>query len=167
MHDNESLLHRFYEAFAARDHATMAACYAHDAVFSDPVFTHLEGKRIGAMWQMLCERGTDLRLEHSGVAADDTLGRAHWDAWYTFSATGRKVHNRIDATFVFRDGLIAEHRDVFGLYRWTRMALGPVGVLLGWTPSLQGKVRKTANGGLSAFIKKRGLDAEGSGGPAS
>ena len=35
----------------------------------------------------------DLVIEHSQVSANDTEGRAHWDATYTFSATGRKVLN--------------------------------------------------------------------------
>src|SRR6478672_11208014 len=39
--DNADLIRRFYSAFAARDADTMAACYAPDARFSDPVFTDL------------------------------------------------------------------------------------------------------------------------------
>ena len=39
-------------------------------------------------------------------------GRAHWEADYTFSSTGRKVHNVIDATFEFEGGLIRAHRDM-------------------------------------------------------
>ena len=33
------------------------------------------------------------------AAFTDTTGRAHWDAHYRFSATGRLVLNRIDAAF--------------------------------------------------------------------
>ena len=150
-HANEQLLHRFYEAFARRDADAMAACYHQDIVFSDPVFQRLEGDAAGAMWKMLCKRSTDLKIEHRDVSADDTSGKAHWDATYTFSATGRKVLNRIDASFKFRDGLIVEHTDRFDFYKWTRMALGPVGVLLGWTPIVQGKVRAQAKDGLSKF----------------
>ena len=47
----------------------------------------------------------------------------------------------IDASFSFEDGLIADHRDAFDLYAWARQALGPVGVLLGWSPPVQGKIR--------------------------
>ena len=54
-------------------------------------------------------------------------GRAHWDATYTYSATGRRVDNRIDATFAFRDGLIVRHDDRFDLWRWARQALGVQG----------------------------------------
>jgi hypothetical protein len=107
------------------------------------------------MWQMLCERAKDFSLEFRDVSADDTAGSAHWEARYTFSATGRRVHNRIDASFRFRDGQIIEHRDRFPMWAWTRMALGAPGWLLGWTPIVQGKVRRTARAGLDAYMAER------------
>ena len=61
----------------------MAACYAPNATFSDPVFQHLEGAEVPAMWRMLCERGTDLEIVHSAVETDGERGSAHWDADYT------------------------------------------------------------------------------------
>ncbi|HEY8867627.1 MAG TPA: hypothetical protein VIM22_11870 [Solirubrobacteraceae bacterium] len=56
------------------------------------------------------------------------------------------------ATFRFADGLIADHRDDFGFYRWARQALGPPGQLLGWTPLIRGSVRKRARAALDEFI---------------
>jgi hypothetical protein len=47
----------------------MAAAYAPTARFSDPVFQVLTGPRIGAMWRMLCERATDLRVACGPVRA--------------------------------------------------------------------------------------------------
>ena len=161
MHPNAELIHRFYTAFSKRDHEIMAACYRADAEFSDPVFRHLEGDQIGAMWRMLCLRGTDLEITFDGVEAGDAEGRADWQAAYTFSASGRKVHNRIAASFTFEDGAIRKHVDVFDLYRWTRMALGPPGVLLGWSGFLQNKVRRQANGSLKKFIAKEAASGEG------
>ena len=49
----------------------MAACYAPNAHFIDPVF-ELQGAEIGAMWTMLCERGSDLRVESRDVAPTAT-----------------------------------------------------------------------------------------------
>jgi hypothetical protein len=132
----------------------MASAYDPEARFSDPVFTDLLGAEVGAMWQMLCARATDLRVEASGISADDLNGRAHWEAWYTFTKTGRKVHNVIDAIFEFRDGKIITHRDDFDLWRWAGMALGPSGKLLGWTPFLQNAVRKEARAGLAKYMAK-------------
>lgn len=148
---NEALINRFYEAFARTDGDAMAACYTADAHFHDPVFQDLHGDEVGSMWRMLCERATDLEVEHSKVHADGEQGSAHWDASYTFS-TGRHVLNRIDASFVFEDGLISAHRDRFDLYAWARQAIGPVGVLLGWTPMIQGRIRAQARQGLEEFM---------------
>ncbi|QDV07207.1 SnoaL-like domain protein [Planctomycetes bacterium Poly30] len=144
MHPNEALLHEFYGAFARRDASAMAAAYADDARFSDPVFPNLDASEVRAMWKMLLERGKDLAVTFGGISADDARGKAHWEATYTFSATGRTVHNVIDATFEFRDGKIVRHVDAFDFWRWSRMALGAKGTLLGWTPLVRNKVRETA-----------------------
>lgn len=156
-HPNAALLREFYEAFARHDGETMAAAYQPDAAFSDPVFRGLDGAGAGAMWRMLTERGADLRIEFSAIEADDERGRAHWEAWYTFSQTGKPVHNVIEATFEFRDGKISRHTDSFDLYRWTRMALGPLGTALGWSSLLQNALRKSAMAQLAKYRQKRGL----------
>jgi hypothetical protein len=156
MHANNELITRFYTAFQQRDGAAMAACYHAEVEFSDPVFQNLKGPRAKAMWIMLCERAKDLSIEFSKVAADDRGGEAHWDAWYLFSATGRTVHNIIDAKFEFQDGLIRKHTDTFDLHRWAGQALGLSGKLLGGTSFMQNKIRGTANAGLDTFMKKTG-----------
>lgn len=152
-HDNALLIEDFYAAFARLDGATMAASYAPDAHFSDPAFTALEGPQVGAMWTMLCKRAADLEVTCKDVVADDLTGSAHWEAVYTFGLTGRKVHNIIEARFEFREGKISSHRDTFGFWRWTRMALGPIkGGLLGWTPMVRNVVRAQASKSLQAFM---------------
>lgn len=156
-HPNEALLQRFYTAFRQLDAAAMAACYAEDAVFDDPAFS-LRGRReIGGMWEMLCSavkaKGRDVwQLEFSVQGVDDREGRAHWEPIYRFSATGRMVHNIIDAEFEFRDGLIVRHRDRFNFWRWSRQALGAPGWLLGWTPLLAAKVRAQAARNLARHL---------------
>ena len=155
MHPHAALIDRFYKAFAAGDAEAMVACYHPEVHFSDPVFTDLRGDRAGAMWRMLTARAKDFSLVHSDVSADDREGRAHWEADYTFSATGRRVHNVIDARFTFRDGKIIRHVDTFDLYRWATMALGLQGRLLGWLPPVQNGIRKKAAAGLDAWIARR------------
>jgi len=147
----DHLIERFYAAFAAKDGATMAACYAPDAKFSDPVFPDLRGDRPGHMWQMLTGASDDLRIELLEHEASDDHGSAHWRAHYTFTQTGRPVVNDVRASFRFKDGLIAEHRDEFDFHRWARQALGPVGLLLGWTPIVRSKVRKQAAARLESY----------------
>src|SRR5215207_9919276 len=84
-----------------------------------------------------------------------TTGTARWLADYTFTQTGRKVHNDVRGRFRFADGLIAEHDDRFGFHAWAREALGPPGLLLGWTPIIQGPVRRRARAGLDEFSRSR------------
>jgi ketosteroid isomerase-like protein len=150
-HLNAALIEELYAAFARHDGAAMAACYAADAHFSDPVFD-VRGEEIGGMWAMLCERGKDLQLSWRNVRADDLHGSAHWEPRYTFSATGRQVHNVIDAAFTFAAGRIVRHVDTFNLWRWSRMALGFKGTLLGWTPMVRDKVRAQARRGLDLWL---------------
>lgn len=148
-----STIERFYTAFAERDWSAMGACYHDDATFSDPVFVDLNATEARAMWKMLVTSGKDLRVTHAILTEDGKTGSAQWDAWYTFSKTGRPVHNRITATFTFKDGLILSHHDHFDFWRWSRQALGTSGLLLGWTPIVRNKVRGIARAGLERALK--------------
>ncbi len=151
---NVLTIQRFYAAFGRQDHRVMAASYAPDASFRDPVFQELAGARIGTMWRMLCERANDLRIECGPVRATTRAAACEWQAWYTYSATGRPVHNRIAATFELRDGLIVRHDDAFDLYRWARQALGTAGLLFGWSPPVRRAIRAGAARSLDAFERR-------------
>lgn len=155
-HPNSALIERFYEAFQQRDAEAMAACYADDVVFSDPVFGELRGEEARDMWRMLVARAQQFSLTFDNVATDERSGHANWVARYLFSQTGRTVENRIQAQFVFRDGRVAGHHDSFDLWRWSRQALGLKGALLGWTPFVQGAIRAQARKGLDDYRAKRG-----------
>lgn len=152
--DNRQLIERFYAAFAARDGAGMAACYAPGATFSDPVFPDLTDDEPGQMWKMLTSRADDLQVELAEHQASEGSGSARWIATYTFSQTGRKVVNDVQAHFRFEGGKISEHMDDFNFYKWSRQALGTSGLLLGWTPFLRGAVQKKARAGLDDFIAR-------------
>jgi ketosteroid isomerase-like protein len=153
---NAALIERFYRAFGRRDHTEMAQAYAPDARFSDPAFGELGGEEVTAMWRMLCERGEDLELRCIDAEAHDDRGSARWEADYTFGATGRHVHNEIEASFRFREGLIVEHDDRFSLWRWSRQALGPIGLVLGWSPLVRSKVQGQARENLHDFMAAEG-----------
>lgn len=154
-HPNAELITRFYQAFQKLDAQTMAACYSADVQFSDPVFTDLRGSDAADMWRMLAARAQNFSLTFDSVQADDQQGSARWVATYLFSKTGRTVVNHIQARFRFVDGKIVEHRDHFDLWRWSRQALGGKGLLLGWTPLVQGAIHKQAMAGLRAWQASR------------
>lgn len=149
---NLALLDRFYAAFAQLDGAGMAACYAPDASFSDPVFVGLRGEQPGGMWRMLTSRASDLSVELVSREADESTGTAHWVARYRFAQTGRPVVNDVRSQFRFADGLIAAQVDEFDFHRWSRQALGLPGLLLGWTPLLRASVQRKARAGLDKYL---------------
>jgi ketosteroid isomerase-like protein len=157
-HPNQQTLENFYSAFARLDFVAMATCYTQEATFDDEVFS-LRGKsEVAGMWRMLCEatlaHGADVwKLQYRDVQADAAAGRAHWDAHYRFSATGRIVDNSIEARFDFDPaGRILRHRDSFNFWRWSRQALGSPGLMLGWSPMLRHKVQARATGNLRKFL---------------
>ncbi len=151
-------LERFYTAFQQLDGKAMQACYAPTARFDDEAFSLQGAQEIGAMWRMLCEATQTQGREHwrldFQIGADGCS--AHWEAHYLFSATGRLVHNRIDATFSFDgQGRIASHRDRFDFWRWSRQALGLPGLLLGWSGGQRNKVRQQAAKNLARYRARR------------
>ena len=154
---SQKTIERLYAAFAQLDADAMAACYAPQASFDDEAFSLRGRAQVGAMWAMLCEavktKGRDVwKLEVSQI----TDHSAHWEPTYRFTATGRMVHNIIDAEFEFDSaGLITRHRDRFDFWRWARQALGTPGLLLGWSPLLRTKVRAQAAKNLARFMASR------------
>ncbi len=154
MHPNAQLIEKFYTAFQSHDGDGMAACYHPDVTFTDPAFGILHSTRATSMWRMLVGRSKDLQVTFNNIQADDNRGSAHWEAKYSFGPKRRSVHNIIEAEFVFKDGLIYQHTDRFNFWRWSSMALGVTGILLGWTPMIQSAVRKNALGGLEKFMGK-------------
>ena len=161
MHAHEQLLRDFYAAFARRDADTMARCYHPDIAFSDPVFPMLRGAEVAAMWAMLTSRASgDFEISLLNASADTDGGSARWDAKYTFSQTGRRVHNNIEARFAFREGKIVRHVDRFSFWRWSQQALGPLGMLLGWSLPLKALIRRKARASLAGFIELRADERE-------
>ena len=152
---SKATIEQFYKAFASLDSKTMAECYALDATFEDEIFQLRGRTHVGGMWAMLCAAvkksgRTDWKLE----VRDISERSAHWEPTYRFSATGRIVHNVIDAEFEFdSQGLIKRHRDRFDFYRWARQALGLRGVLFGWTDWLRRKVQRQANRSLATHLQ--------------
>lgn len=153
----EDLINKFYTAFNNLDEETMISCYHDDIVFKDPAFGTLKGERAKAMWQMLCEsqKVKDFKVVASDIKVNKAKGSAHWEAFYTFSKTGRKVHNKIDAQFEFKDGLIIKHTDDFNLHRWAKQAIGIKGLLFGGMRFFQSKLNNQTNYLLDKYLKEK------------
>ena len=152
---NQQLITKFYTCFQNKDYKGMQECYADNATFSDEVFVNLNAAQVKAMWAMLCERGKDLRLDFKNVQSVGTNGSSEWIAYYTFSASNRKVVNHVKASFIIENGKFVKHIDSFNFYKWSKQALGLPGALLGWTKFLKKKVRQGAMKSLNDYMNKK------------
>ena len=152
----EQLIHTFYDAFNTCNAQAMNACYHTNVRFTDPAFGLLDADRTRAMWQMLCanQRGKSFKVVVGDIEIAGDSATAHWQAWYEFSKTGRPVHNSINASFRFQDGLIIEHIDEFDLHRWAKQALGLSGWLLGGTSFFKNRLHKQTAGMLDRYMQK-------------
>jgi ketosteroid isomerase-like protein len=150
MHSNASLLNKFYEAVQVHDHETIADCYHPMAMFKDIAF-ELEGKKkIHAMWRMIAD--TNLRISYHIENANERGGTACWVADYTFKDTGREVHNELESTFQFQDGLILTQVDDCNPWNWGKQALGPAYGFVSWL--IPAVLRKKAKAKLDDFVSQ-------------
>jgi len=149
----QALIKTFYKAFNSLDAETMVSCYHNDIIFEDSAFGVLHGERAKNMWRMLCQnqKGKKFRVEASDIICNDGHGTAHWEAYYTFSKTGRKVHNIIEAEFKFKDGKIIQHKDQFNLHNWAKQAMGFKGLLLGGTNFFKNKLHSQTHNLLTKY----------------
>ncbi|EDM37533.1 hypothetical protein PBAL39_10326 [Pedobacter sp. BAL39] len=152
MNPNEALLHAFYTCFKNADFIGMQSCYHDEAVFNDSIFSNLTADEVKAMWAMLVSGAKDMQVNFSDIRADDHSGSAHWEAVYTFSSTGNKVINKIDGSFIFKDGKILRHNDHFDFYTWATQAFGLTGILIGWTSFFKHKVKGQAQQRLKKYM---------------
>ncbi len=153
----KNVIETFYEAFDNLDAETMANCYHKDIAFEDTAFGVLKGNRAGNMWRMLCEsqKGKNFKIVATNITCNSKTGSAHWEAFYNFSKTGNKIHNKIDAQFIIKDGKIIKHTDYFNLHNWAKQALGFKGYLIGGTSFFKRKLHSQTNVFLDKFEKNR------------
>lgn len=127
--ETRALLTRLYDALARRDGDAMAALYAPQATFEDPVF-RLRGPDIGRMWIGLTRRARDFGVSYTIAQADSDRGTVEWTARYLFAGR-RPVVNAILSEIEVEDGRIVRQRDRFDFPRWAAQALGLPGRLFG------------------------------------
>jgi len=149
----KSIIEEFYEAFSNLDAENMVKHYHPDVVFKDPAFGELKAEHAKNMWRMLChsQKGKGFKVTYQVVDFTGEKANAQWEAIYTFSQTGRKVHNKISASFVIENGLIVEHTDEFNLYAWSKQAMGIKGLLIGKTSFFKNKLQQKTNSLLTRF----------------
>ena len=150
----ESVATKFYSAFQQKNANEMNECYHPELQFEDPAFDKLSFAETSAMWEMLCESAKDLSIEFSILKSEANYVEVRWIAEYTFSKTGRFVHNEIIAHLSFKDGKIIQHIDQFDLYKWAKQAMGVQGWLIGATPFFKKKLNQQTNYQLKKYMQK-------------
>ena len=149
------LISKFYTSFSEGNVEGMLSCYHKDIEFTDPAFGLLKGDRACNMWKMLLsQKKTKVKVDFFDVETENNYGSAKWTASYLYGNQQRKVVNKVKADFVFKDGLIISHNDVFDLWIWTQQALGFIGYLLGWSGFMKSKIQKQTNVKLDKFINQ-------------
>src|SRR5688500_14581539 len=103
MHPNEDLIRKLFSALNAKDHETMARCYAKNARFEDIAFKLNTPKQIQAMWHLICE--TDIQATVKSVTANDSTVVAEIVDHYHFEGKN-EVINPITSRFKIQGGLI-------------------------------------------------------------
>ena len=148
------IANNFYTAFQQKDAGGMAACYHTELEFEDPAFGKLSYDQASGMWAMLCESAKDLTVEFSILKVEENYVETKWLAEYSFSKTGRFVHNEIIAQMTLKDGKIIKHIDTFDLYKWARQAMGLQGWLIGAKPFFKKKLQQQTEYQLAKYMQK-------------
>ena len=155
MNQQEQIVFNFYTAFQNLDSEKMVSLYSHDIVFEDPAFGILKGQDANNMWRMLCENSVDLDLKFHITSSKNNKVYAFWEAHYTFSKTGRKVINKVNAELIIKDEKIIKHTDTFNLWDWSKQAMGLTGWFIGWSNFFKTKLHQTTGEMLHKYTVKR------------
>jgi ketosteroid isomerase-like protein len=152
---NTETIKKFYTSFSEGNAKDMIACYHEEIVFQDPAFGVLKGNRAKKMWEMLLSnKDSNIKITFNNINVDGDEGGASWIAEYVYGPKKRKVINKVNAQFKFKEGEITEHKDTFNLWKWSGQALGLVGHMIGWTPIMKKKIQSITSKKLNTYIEK-------------
>lgn len=154
--DTREIASNFYSAFAKGDAETMISYYDDQIEFEDPAFGKLKGDEVKKMWKMLIERSKgNLKIDFEIIETTNNTARVNWEARYPISTNGRRIHNKISTKLTIENGKIIKHTDHFNLWKWAHQAIGWKGLIFGWTPAVQSKIRKLSRNLLDSYQLKK------------
>lgn len=111
----DAFTHDFYSAYNATGAPKLADFYTADASFTDPTFgLDLHGRdQIGGLLVKALAKYESLEHEvlHKTIAGDDLIV----EGMMVGKLSGKALHVRFVSVFHFKDGKIAEQRDMFDL----------------------------------------------------
>ncbi len=135
---------KFYDAFSAANIDVLKQLYDKKLIFNDNIFVNLDYNETISMWSSLLVGNKNMSIKYEIKKYSEKYVEVEWIADYLFTSTNRNVKNIILAKMEIDQGKIINHTDNFDFYKWSQMAFGITGVLIGWTSFFKNKVRTEA-----------------------
>lgn len=135
---------KFYDAFSVANIDVLKQLYDKKLIFNDNIFVNLDYNETISMWSSLLVGNKNMSIKYEIKKYSEKYVEVEWIADYLFTSTNRNVKNIILAKMEIDQGKIINHKDNFDFYKWSQMAFGITGVLIGWTSFFKNKVRTEA-----------------------
>ena len=135
---------KFYDAFSAANIDVLKQLYDKKLIFNDNIFVNLDYNETISMWSSLLVGNKNMSIKYEIKKYSEKYVEVEWIADYLFTSTNRNVKNIILAKMEIDQGKIINHTDNFDFYKWSQMAFGITGALIGWTSFFKNKVRTEA-----------------------
>ena len=135
---------KFYDAFSAANIDVLKQLYDKKLIFNDNIFVNLDYNETISMWSSLLVGNKNMSIKYEIKKYSEKYVEVEWIADYLFTSTNRNIKNIILAKMEIDQGKIINHTDNFDFYKWSQMAFGITGVLIGWTSFFKNKVRTEA-----------------------
>lgn len=135
---------KFYDAFSVANIDVLKQLYDKKLIFNDNIFVNLDYNETISMWSSLLVGNKNMSIKYEIKKYSEKYVEVEWIADYLFTSTNRNVKNIILAKMEIDQGKIINHTDNFDFYKWSQMAFGITGVLIGWTSFFKNKVRTEA-----------------------
>ena len=135
---------KFYDAFSAANIDVLKQLYDKKLRYNDNIFVNLDYNETISMWSSLLVGNKNMSIKYEIKKYSEKYVEVEWIADYLFTSTNRNVKNIILAKMEIDQGKIINHTDNFDFYKWSQMAFGITGVLIGWTSFFKNKVRTEA-----------------------
>lgn len=113
---NEQSALSLFARYSAGDPAGIKALLSTNTTYEDPLFPHLDGEKVGKMWDMVASSGK-VYADVGSVNADRDSAKVSWVAKYEF--LGASIENHIETELKFDEqGKVTSQKDTFDWKAW-------------------------------------------------
>ena len=138
----EDLINRFYIIVEEGSLNSINDIYTGSVVYFDPMFEMLENDKVLAMWHLLSEMRSNLKIEIGNIndEGDGYYTCRHTDT-YIFSPNSKQIVMVSTGNFKIENGRITEHSEGFSLHKWATQAYGLWANVVGWNRWYQQNIK--------------------------